>query len=240
MNATYFEDPTTRLQHDGKEIGVIKKGDTQTTVNEKLAAELEQLKNQISKKEPLSAVSSSNIANESSFGFNKDLTDSGQRISLKVEPQDDKVFVSYTFNIADGAEIITADISLEGNRAGSDAVLNSSKKTTSGFYLSPNNFPATLNFNATQKTSTGTENLTAKIQLQPSGDSAEYTVFKRNINTSDLKTQKEVNEFLYSEVNRLNKTTKENKINYKGVEKTLTEVVIELMNEVSELRKLVK
>lgn len=237
MNATYFEDPTDRLQHAGKEIGVIKRGDTQTAVNEKLAAELEALKNQMSRKEPQNVGSTSTIINDSSFGIDKNLVDSGERLNVKVEPKDDKIFVSYNFTMPNGAEKVSSDVSIEGIISGNQTLLSESPKLISGFYLNPDNFPATLNFNVDMRTGNSLDKLTARVQLNPTGDNTDYTVYKRNINNSDLKNQKEVNEFLFREVNRLNKSTEENKIFYKGGQMTLTEIVLDLTKEVSELRK---
>lgn len=237
MNATYFEDPTDKLQYTGKEVGAIKKGDSQTTVNEKLAEEIEALKQKLSSKEPLVGASTATVMNESSFGFDKSLIDSGERINIKIEPKEDNIYVSYTFSMSDGAEKLSSNISIEGRKSNLDTILKDSSKLVSGFYLTPDNFPASLIFNLDQKKAGVLERLTAKVQLQASGDNTNYTVYKRNINTSDLKTQKDVNEFLYQEVNRLNRTSEEKKIFYKGAEKNITDVVFELINEVEVLKK---
>ena len=47
MAGLYFAKPANTIEHNGKEIGTILNGDTQTVVNEKLAQEIELLKQQI-------------------------------------------------------------------------------------------------------------------------------------------------------------------------------------------------
>lgn len=237
MNSTYFEDPTDKLQYNGKEVGVIKKGDSQTTVNEKLAEEIESLKQKLSSKEPLIGASTASVKNDSVFGFDKSLVDSGERLLVNVEPKEDSIYVSYNFNISEGAEKVFSNVSVEGMKSGIQNVIMESNKLSNGFYLSPDNFPASINFNLDQNRNGTIERLTTRVQLQPTGDNTSYVLYKRNLNKSDLQTQKDVNEFLFREVNRVSKSTEEKKVMYKGSQKDIFEVVVDMANEIAQLKK---
>lgn len=235
--ASYFEDPTDKLQHNGKEVGVIKKGDTQTVVNEKLATEIEVLRGLvITKNNVVNTPTTTTILNDSGFGSDKSEVDSGERLLVKVEPKDDSIYVSYEYNLNAGDEKINSSVSVEGVRNGIKTVLNDSNKLISGFYLQPDNFPATLNFDVNLGRNGGQERLSAKVVLQPSGDNTNYTLYKRIINSSNLTTQKDVNEYLYRELNRLNKITEEKKVFLNGVEKNITEAFVEVSVELAKVK----
>jgi hypothetical protein len=238
MNSSYFENPTDSLQHNGKEVGILKKGDTQTTVNEKMAAELDYLKALVlSQSRNIEQQSSGNIINDSGFGSDKSEVDSGERLTVKVEPKDDSIYVSYEYLLPEGSERVNSNASVEGIRNGVKTVLIDSNKLINGFYLQPASFPATLSFDVNVNRNGQQERLSAKVQLQPSGDDTKYTLYKRIINASNLTTQKDVNEYLYRELNRLNKVTEEKKVSVNGVEKSMVEAFVELNVQISELKK---
>lgn len=238
MNASYFENPTDMLQHSGKEVGILKKGDTQTTINEKLASELEALRQVAqSQTNSIQQPSSSIILNDSGFGSDKSEVDSGERLKVKVEPKDDSIYVSYEYLLPEGSDRINSSASVEGIRNGVKTVLIDSNKLISGFYLQPSNFPATLSFDINVGKNGQQERLSAKVQLQPYGDDTNYTLYKRIINASNLTTQKDVNEYLYRELNRINKITEEKKVMVNGTEKSITEAFVELTSQMSEIKK---
>ena len=237
MNATYFEQPTDKLKHNGKDVGVINKGDTQTNVNEKLALEIETIKEHLNSSKPQIEVSADSIINNSNFGINTLHTDSGQKIQISTIPNEDNIYVSYKFNIEDGAEKVRSNISIEGVRAGSQTILYESDKLINGFYLTPNNFPATLVLSLDQNKNNNLERITSRVALNPLGDDTKYPTYIRNVNRSDLNTQKDVNDFLYGEVNRLNNvTTNIGKIIYTGLDYNIQDLIIRMLKDIQSLQ----
>lgn len=235
--ASYFTAPTDSLEHNGKEVGILKRGDSQTTVNEKLAAEIETLRELVNTKNvSVNTPTTTTIINDSGFGSDKSEVDSGERLLVKVEPKDDSIYISYSYNLIEGDEKINSSVSVEGVRNGIKTVLNDSNKLINGFYLQPDNFPATLNFDVNLGRNGGQERLSARVVLQPSGDNTNYTLYKRIINSSNLSTQKDVNEYLYRELNRLNKVTEEKKVFLNGVEKNITEAFVEVSTELAKVK----
>lgn len=236
MNATYFEQPTDKLKHNGKDVGVINKGDTQTNVNEKLALEIEALKTQLNSSKPQIEVSAGSIVNSSNFGVSTLNTVNSQKIQISTIPNEDNVYVSYKFNIEDGIEKVRSNVSIEGVRAGSQTVLYESDKLINGFYLTPNNFPATLVLSLDQIKNNNLERITSRVALNPLGDDTKYPTYIRNINRSDLNTQKDVNEFLYGEVNRLNNIVTNDKISYNGVEYAVQDLIVRMLKDIQSLQ----
>ncbi|MBP8762316.1 MAG: hypothetical protein KBH21_00520 [Acetoanaerobium sp.] len=236
MNATYFEQPTDKLKHNGKDVGVINKGDTQTNVNEKLALEIEALKTQLNSSKPQIEVSAGSIVNSSNFGVSTLNTVNSQKIQISTIPNEDNVYVSYKFNIEDGIEKVRSNVSIEGVRAGSQTVLYESDKLINGFYLTPNNFPATLVLSLDQIKNNSLERITSRVALNPLGDDTKYPTYIRNINRSDLNTQKDVNEFLYGEVNRLNNIITNDKISYNGVEYAVQDLIVKMLKDIKALQ----
>lgn len=236
MNATYFEQPTDKLKHNGKDVGVINKGDTQTNVNEKLALEIEALKTQLNSSKPQIEVSAGSIVNSSNFGVSTLNTVNSQKIQISTIPNEDNVYVSYKFNIEDGIEKVRSNVSIEGVRAGSQTVLYESDKLINGFYLTPNNFPATLVLSLDQIKNNSLERITSRVALNPLGDDTKYPTYIRNINRSDLNTQKDVNEFLYGEVNRLNNIVTNDKISYNGVEYAVQDLIVKMLKDIKALQ----
>lgn len=236
MNATYFEQPTDKLKHNGKDVGVINKGDTQTNVNEKLALEIEALKTQLNSSKPQIEVSAGSIVNSSNFGVSTLNTVNSQKIQISTIPNEDNVYVSYKFNIEDGIEKVRSNVSIEGVRAGSQTVLYESDKLINGFYLTPNNFPATLVLSLDQIKNNSLERITSRVALNPLGDDTKYPTYIRNINRSDLNTQKDVNEFLYGEVNRLNNIVTNDKISYNGVEYAVQDLIVRMLKDIQSLQ----
>ena len=236
MNATYFEQPTDKLKHNGKDVGVINKGDTQTNVNEKLALEIEALKTQLNSSKPQIEVSAGSIVNSSNFGVSTLNTVNSQKIQISTIPNEDNVYVSYKFNIEDGIEKVRSNVSIEGVRAGSQTVLYESDKLINGFYLTPNNFPATLVLSLDQIKNNSLERITSRVALNPLGDDTKYPTYIRNINRSDLNSQKDVNEFLYGEVNRLNNIITNDKISYNGVEYAVQDLIVKMLKDIKALQ----
>jgi hypothetical protein len=95
MAGLYFAKAANTIEHNGKEIGTIKKGDTQTAVNEKLAQEIENLKASMTTPKVDSKIDSSTVVNTSGFGQASNYLDSGNKVKLQVNTSADGVSVFY-------------------------------------------------------------------------------------------------------------------------------------------------
>ncbi len=236
----YFTKPTDQLEHNGKTVGVINNGDLQTTVNEKLALELQELRSLINKMSVGStpnSIDSSTVMNSSGFGQTNSYTDSGKKVTLTVTPASDRVEVFYDLNnaIEEGWEA-TAKVSVDGNRAGIKTVLIDSNKLSNGFVLAPNNFPAEIEFEVKLKKGDAVEVLSSKQTLLSGGDNNNYTLYKRQFGATNLQTQKDVNETLYREVQTLKKAVEPKTVKLSGVEQDLQKAIITLKTELDTLK----
>lgn len=227
---TFFGDSTNKFYYEGEEVGILKKGDTQTDINFKIASELEALRKMISDIPKANPANSSSVKNDSNFGVYKSETDSGEKLLVKVEPKDNNVYVSYEYKMLDTDEKVSSNVSVEGLRNGLNSVLLDSDKLSNGFYLNPDNFPASLNFEVMVKRNGNNEKLTSKIQLNPSGGEGMYSIYKRNINGSNLETQKEVNDFFHQEVSRINKVLNDRTVNIEGSNKSIDEAFSDVIS----------
>jgi len=207
MAGLYFAKPANTIEHNGREIGTILKGDTQTVVNEKLAQEIELLKQQIAATKVDSKIDSSTVSNNSGFGQSSNYLDSGKKVKVQVTPAADNINVFYDLSsiLEDGWKLEFVRAYVEGNRNGIQTVIADSNKTSSGFNLSPNNFPAAIDFEARLKKGDAIEVLTAKQTLYATGDNTSYTLYKKELGTTNLATQKDVNDTLYRDIQNIKK-----------------------------------
>ncbi len=207
MAGLYFAKPANTIEHNGKEIGTILKGDSQTVVNEKLAQEIESLKARIVAPKTDSKIDSSTVINNSGFGQSSNYIDSGKKVKLKVTPAADNINIFYDLAsiLEDGWKLEFTRAYVEGNRNGIQTVIADSNKTSSGFNLSPNNFPATIDFEARLKKGDTIEVLTAKQVLYSAGDDTSYTLYKKELGSNNLTTQKDVNDTLYRDIQNIKK-----------------------------------
>jgi hypothetical protein len=239
MAGLYFAKAANTIEHNGKEIGTIKKGDTQTAVNEKLAQEIEDLKASMTIQKVDSKIDSSTVVNTSGFGQASNYLDSGKKVKLQVTPSADGVNVFYDLSsiLEDGWKLDFTRAYVEGNRNGLQTVIADSNKTSSGFVLAPNNFPATIDFEARLKKGDTIEVLTAKQTLYSTGDDTSYTLYKRELGTTNIQTQKEVNDLMYRDVQNIKKALEPKTVKLGGKEFDYQQAFYALKAEIDQIRK---
>ncbi len=236
--AGFFTTPTDTNYHSGLSVGSIKNGDTQTSVNEKLAEEIESLKAKINQMQNASPVSNTDsIENKSGFGISDTFISTDLKVMVTTKPSAAGVDVTYDLKDALGSDTkIFNKVSVEGLKNGVNTILVDSDKITSGFFLSPDNFPAYLTVDLRKKTSTGDEFLSAKIPLKSTGESLATTLYSRKFGGTDLNTQTKVNDFLFERVKTLeNNIPKEVIVN--NDRKTIQDAINELSSEVKRLKE---
>lgn len=238
MSGLYFAKPSNTIEHNGKEIGQIRKGDTQTVVNEKLAQEIEAIKAQISATKVDSKIDTTSIINTSGFGQYSNYIDSGKKVKLQVTPASDSINIFYDLSsiTESGWNLEFTRTYVEGNRNGVQTVIVDSNKTSSGFNLSPNNFPATIDFEARLRNGDTVEVLTAKQTLYAEGDNTNYTLYKKELGTTNLTTQKDVNDTLYRDIQNIKKALEPKTINIGTENLDLQGAILALKTEINQLR----
>ena len=241
----YFAKPADTIEHSGKEIGVLKKGDTQTTVNEKLAQEIELLKQKAETPAVEQKIDSGSVLNNSGFGQSSNYIDSGKKVRLSVSPSSDNINIFYDLSsiLEEGWNLEFVRAYVEGNRNGTKTVLIDSNKVSSGFNLSPNNFPASIDFEARLKKGSTVEVLTTKQSINNNGDDTNYTLYKKELGSTNLRTQDDINVALYRDIQNIKqalepKTVKvgtEN-LDYQGAILSLKTEIDTLKSELAEIR----
>lgn len=228
----YFTTDTDSLHHNGKEVGVIKNGDLQTTVNEKLAAEIEKLKVQVQAPTTTKVPTTDDIVNTTGFGVSNEFDLTDKTITIKVTPSADGVNFFYDANLANlGGENIYTKVLVESNN---NTLLNTDKLSTS-FNLSPANFPAFISFDIRRNINNVTELYSAKAQLNQTSD-VQISLYKKRFGDTEIRTQTEVNNYVYNKLGEVQKNVT-TKINYGGEEISLQETVNRLLIEISDLKK---
>jgi hypothetical protein len=206
--SSYFQDPTSKTFHDGKNTGVLKFGDSQTTVNEKLAAEIESLKtNSTPQLVDDSAMDTDKLLVTNGFGSTDGYSVYQEKFLVTTAPKQNSIGVEYDLaSLIKNSTVKTVSVTVEGKRAGLDAVLVKSDKTFSSFNLSPENFPASLSVSIKVNDGQSDKLINGKMTLNPSGESGLYTVQVKDFQRSELRTQTEVNNYLNSRVASIEKS----------------------------------
>lgn len=235
----YFTTDTDSLHHGGKEVGVIKTGDLQTAVNEKLAAEIVLLKEELAslKSAPTSTTTTTdNIINTTGFGVTNEYEPTNMTLTVKTTAAADGV--TYFYNILDVTSLpgqpLTNRVIVENG--GGTIVVNTDKASTS-FTLAPNNFPAYISFDIRRTIDASiTEYYLGKAQLNQTQDVV-ISLEKKRFGGTEIKSQTEVNNYLYNKVGELQKN-QNNKITFGNQgDLSLQESVNRLLTEVDTLKK---
>lgn len=238
MAGLFFTTPTDTYHHSGSSVGPIKNGDTQTSVNEKLAAEIESLKAKLNQVQGSTPVSNTDaIENKSGFGTGDSFTPTDSNVLVTTKPTASGIEVSYDLTQALGADTkILSRVIVEGNKNGISTILIDSDKLSSGFFLSPDNFPASLTVDLRKRAATGDEFLSAKVPLSSTGESLRTTLYSRKFGGTDLNTQTKVNDFLFDRVKTLeNNIPKEVLVN--NSYKSLQDAFNDLSSEIKKLKE---
>lgn len=236
--STYFTEPTDKQHYSGKTIGVISNGDNQTSVLEKLASEIESLKASLSSigiSSPQSSTDS--IENKSSFGGSDRFVSTSYKADITTKANTNSIDITFDLSSALGDdEKLYSNVSIEGNRAGINAILVSTDKIKSGFSLSPENFPAYITLDLRKRTATGDEFLSAKLPLNPSGESVSTPLFTRKFGASELKNQTEVNNFLFDRIRSVENSVIQD-VNVNNKTYSIQEAITTLLLEIENLKK---
>lgn len=237
--AGFFTNPSDSNYHSGGSIGVIKNGELQTSVNEKLANEIEQLKAQISQMSNRPPVSTTDaIENKSGFGISDTFISTGYTAKVSTTPNASGIDVAYDLTEALGKDTkIFSRVIVEGVKNGLNTIIVDSDKLSSGFFLSPSNFPASLTIDLRKKTSNGDEFLSAKVPLNPYGESLSTALYARKFGGTELNTQTKVNDFLFNRLKELeNSFTKEVKVGNET--KSIQDAFNKLMSDIDDIKRM--
>ena len=236
----FFTNPSDTLHYNGSEIGGVKKGDNLTTVVEKLLSEVDRLNSElsnVSKQKDVVSVSTDILENKNSFGAGSSFKDSSYSAKITVTPKANSVEIFYDLNSIGSGEKTYSRVTVDGYRNGNSAVLVDSDKMANGFLIGPDAFPATMSIEVRRKALNG-ESLvyTGAVPLSVTTQSGTYPVFAKTLNQSDLKTQTQVNDFLYKEIVSLQNSISNN-ISTPDGSKTVSQAVVELKNEIEDVKK---
>lgn len=239
MAGLFFTNPSDSSHHSGTSIGVVKNGDTQTSINEKLAKELEELKSKLSQSSSAAPVSNTDaIENKSGFGTTDNFTSTDSKAKITVTPNAASIDVFYDLTDALGKDTkLYNKVSVEGLKNGSQAIIVDSDKLSSGFSLSPNNFPAYLTIDLRKRTDLGDVFLSAKVQLVSTGGDLSTNLYSRNFGGTELNTQTKVNDFLFDRVKKVEGSI-QNTVTVAGKTKTIQEAINDLHFAVENLKNL--
>ena len=236
----YFTNPSDTLQYNGSEVAGIKKGDNLTTVIEKLASEVDRLTSElsaVSKQKTVAPASTDSLENKNSFGTTSGFIDSSYSAKVNVTPKSNSVDVFFDLNSIGSGDKTYSRVFVEGFRNGVSTVLVDSDKMSNGFILSPDAFPATMSIEVRRKAQDGSTSIyTTSIPLSSTTKSGDYPVFSKAINSSDLKTQTDVNQFLFDQILSIQKTVANN-LNVDGGTKNVATAIAELQSDIEDLKK---
>lgn len=233
---SYFEESVSKFFHGGNSVGVVKQGDNQTVVNEKLAAEIEKLKESKSTTTP--EITSDNLSVTSGFGSDDKYSEYTEKYQISVTPKNNYISVDYDLsNLLKGVTKKSLSVTVDGKRGGLDSTLVSSDKTLAGFSLSPDNFPATLTVDLKVNDGKGDKQITSKLTLNPAGESGMYAANVKEFRKSDLRTQTQVNEYLNSRIANVEKNFVDNVVLGSGTY-TTQEALSMIWKEIQDLKNL--
>jgi len=236
----FFTNPSDTLHYNGSEIGGVKKGDNLTTVVEKLLLEVDRLNSELaamSRQTTGGSMSTDVLENKNSFGSAPGFRDSSYSAKITVTPKSNSIEVFYDLNDIGTGEKVYSRVIVDGYRNGVMVQLVDSDKMASGFLLGPDAFPATMNIELRRKSETGEMLVySGTIPLSITMQSGNYPVFTKTMNQSDLKTQTDVNNFLYKEIVSIQNSIK-NTITTPDGSKTVSQAVLDLKNEVEDVKK---
>ncbi len=239
MAGLFFTTPTSSMHYSGKDVANIKNGDDLNTVVEKLVSEIERLNTELSnatRQGSSTKMSTDSLENKNSFGAAPGYIDSSYTAKLTVTPKSNSIEVFYDLNDIGTGEKLFSRVTVDGYRNGLNALLVDTDKMSSGFVLGPDAFPATMNIEVRRKASTGEMLVyTGTIPMSVTTQSGNYPVFSKSLNKSDLKTQTEVNDFLYKEIVSLQNSVK-NTISTPDGSKTVYQELQEIKNEVQSVK----
>lgn len=234
--STYFTKPSDQTHHNGKTVGVISNGDSQTAINEKLAAAIEELKATATTKSNTSSASTTtdDVINTTGFGVSNEYEPTAYTVTVKTTTAADGI--NYFYNLLDiniPGKINFARIIVEDKK---QAQIINTVKTSTSFLLSPLNFPAYISFDIRVEDSAGiVDYYSAKAQLSQTNDTI-IILDRKKFGGTEIKTQTEVNNYLYNKVGELQKT-QTSKVTYADQgELTLQETVNRLVAEVQTLK----
>lgn len=234
----YFTEPSSKNYHDGKNVGVIKAGDDQTTVNEKLAQEIEKLKTSTPQLVDDSVMDTDKLLVTNSFGSTDGYSTYQEKFSVTTSPKQNSIGVEYDLaNIVKNATIKGVTVTVEGKRSGLDAVLVKSDKTFSSFNLSPENFPASLTVNVKINDGQSDKLITGKMTLNPVGESGLYATSVKDFQRSEIKNQTEVNNYLNSRIASIEKSLS-NVVVLGTTEYTIQQALSLIWQEIQDLKNL--
>jgi len=225
--------------HSGKNIGTIKFGDSQSTVNEKLAAEIETLKNSsVPQLADDSVMDTDKLLVTNGFGSTDSYSTFQEKFLVTTTPKQNSIGVEYDLsNITKGATVKTVSVTVEGKRAGLDTILVKSDKVYSSFNLSPDNFPAALSVNVKINDGQSDKIVTGKVTLNPAGESGLHATKVKDFQRSELKTQTEVNNYLNSRVASIEKSINSTVI-LGNTEYTIQQALSLIWQEIQDLKNL--
>lgn len=237
---SYFTEPSSKNYHDGKNIGAIKAGDTQTAINEKLATEIESLKTKTSTPQIAddSAMSTDKLLVTNGFGSTDSYSVYKEKFSVSTSPKQNSIGVEYDLsNLIKDTTVKTVSVTVEGKRSGLDSILVKSDKTFSSFNLTPDNFPAALSINLKVNDGQSDKLISGKIPLNPTGESGMYAVNVKDFQRSELKTQTEVNNYLNSRISSLEKSI-ESVVVLNNKQQTVQEALSLIWQEIQDLKNM--
>jgi len=239
MAGLYFTTPTNSMHYSGKDVANVKNGDDLNTVIEKLAGEIDRLNTELAnatRGNSSAKMSTDSLENKNSFGAAPGYIDSSYTAKLTVTPKSNSIEVFYDLNDVGTGEKLFSRVTVDGYRNGLNALLVDTDKMSSGFVLGPDAFPATMNIEVRRKASNGEMLVyTGTIPMSVTTQSGNYPVFSKSLNKSDLKTQTEVNDFLYKEIVSLQNSVK-NTISTPDGSKTVYQELQEIKNEVQSVK----
>jgi hypothetical protein len=239
MAGLFFTTPASSMHYSGKDIANIKNGDDLNTVVEKLVSEIERLNTELAnatKQGSSTKMSTDSLENKNSFGAAPGYIDSSYTAKITVTPKSNSIEVFYDLNDIGTGEKVFSRVTVDGFRNGLSALLVDTDKMSSGFLLGPDAFPSTMNIEVRRKASTGEMLIyTGTIPLSATTQSGNYPVFSKSLNKSDLKTQTEVNDFLYKEIVSLQNSVK-NAVSSPDGSKTVYQELQEIKNDVQSVK----
>lgn len=243
MSGILFKKPSDSIYHSGSSIGVINNNDTQTQVNEKLAEELQKLKDDKcgTSTTDTSVNNTDNLLVTNQFGKSATYTQCDNTYSINTLPGKNDISIAYDINplISADSEVISKRVQIEGMRGDSKTILVDSQHTTNIVSLKPENFPATLNVDIVQRNQSGEQRITSKSVLQPVKGNVKEVAYSRDYNTSDISTQTEMNTYLKDRISKLESNTcKLTEVVLDGTTYDLINAIKLLWSEVKSLKNL--
>jgi len=175
-NSNCFPEPLSCYFHSTKGIGVVKTGDNQELINEKLAQEIEDIKSKLGRSTSCTSSNCTCGQQNVSTSTPTQVTTSSKSLA-KVSTTSSATSVKLEYDVKEAAEslgtVLSSNVKVRSNN-GATRIVKDTDQLISAVSLRPDDFPAVMDVDVRVLTETGEKALKQSITLKPEGGSDQF------------------------------------------------------------------